>query len=65
MTDADRAWWQLGRFKLAWQNFEEGGLAGAVGTDDAIAVAFREFDIYIFEKSFFAHTKCYIICTDH
>ena len=48
-------------FELAGEDAEEGGLAGAVGADDPIAVPFCKLDRYIFEKGFFAQAECYSI----
>ena len=53
------------RIELTGQNFKEGRLAGAVRADDAVAVALREFNIYIFEQSFFADSVSYAIGFDH
>src|SRR5690606_4816024 len=38
------------RLQVAAENFHEGGLAGAVGADQAIAIAVTEFDGHIFEQ---------------
>ena len=42
------------RFDFAGQDFQKGRLAGAVGADQAVAVAGRELDIDILEKDAFA-----------
>ena len=42
------------RLQLSRQNLQEGGLAGAICADEAVAVSFREFDIDIFKQCFLA-----------
>ena len=53
------------RLQLAGENFEEGGLAGAVGTDDAVALARQEFDVDIFKQGLLADPVGYVVCCDH
>ena len=55
----------LGGIEISGEDLEKSGLAGTVGTDEAIAVAFGELDVDIFEQGLFAHTVGYIVCTDH
>lgn len=47
------------------QNSQKCGFSGTVGTDQAITVAFREFDVYIFEQCFFTDAERHIIGTNH
>lgn len=39
----------LGSFQSSIQDFQKSGFTGTVCTDQSIAVAFREFDVYILE----------------
>ena len=39
-----------GRLQIAAEDFHEGGLAAAVGADQAVAVAIAEFDGNVFEQ---------------
>ena len=50
-TETDRT---ARRGYVAAEDFEKGGLAGAVRTDDPVAVAGCEFQVYIFEQHAFA-----------
>ena len=54
-----------GRLQFSGENLQEGRLAGTIGTDQTVAVSFSKFDVYIFEKSFFADPKSNVICTNH
>lgn len=47
----------VGRLQRTGKDFQEGGLAGAVGTDKAVTVAFREFNINIFKKRLFPRRR--------
>ena len=42
-----------GRRELAAEHTHKGGFTGSVGTDDAIAVAGRELEVYVLEQRFF------------
>ena len=55
----------VGGIQLSGQDLEEGGFAGAVGTDDPVAVPFRKFDGNVFKKCSFSETECNTICCDH
>ena len=55
----------VGRLQCTGKDFQKGGLAGAVGTDKAVTVAFRKFNINIFKKRLFPETQGYIACTNH
>jgi hypothetical protein len=46
----------LAGFQLTGKNFQKGGLAGTVGTDKTVAVAFRKFDVHIFKKRLFSNS---------
>ena len=49
----------LGWLNIATQELQEGGLAGTVGTDNAIAVARRELDGYVLKEDALAKLQCY------
>ena len=51
--------------ELARENLQERGLAGAVGTDDSVAVTLREFDVDVFKQSLFPDAIGYVIGCDH
>ena len=54
-----------GGLELAGQDAEEGGLAGAVGADDTVAVSLREFNGNIFKQSLFSQAECDTVCLNH
>ena len=43
----------VGGLQFTGKNLQEGRLSGTVGSDEAIAVALGEFDIYILETGLF------------
>ena len=49
------------RFEFARKYFQKGGFARAVRADDAVAVTFREFDIYVFKKFSAAELQAYSV----
>ncbi len=53
------------RFRLARQDLEKGGFAGAVGADQAVAVARHELDVDILEDDPLAIGKADVVCADH
>ena len=54
-----------GRVEVARQNAQEGGLAGAVRADDAVAVALREFKVYVLEQRLTAEVQAQFADIDH
>ncbi len=54
-----------GGLELAGQDAEEGGFAGAVCADDAVAVSLREFNGNIFKQSLFSQAECDAVCLNH
>ena len=46
----------VGGIQLSAEDLKESGLSGAVGTDDAVAVSFGEFDVDIFKQGFLAES---------
>ncbi|MNV25289.1 hypothetical protein D3C71_1163840 [compost metagenome] len=50
---------------FAGQNFQERRFAGAVGSDQTVAVPGSELYIYIFKKCAFSVTESHAACTDH
>ena len=54
-----------GRVEIARQNAQEGGFAGAVRADDAVAVALREFKVYVLEQRFAAEVQAQFADIDH
>jgi hypothetical protein len=55
----------LAGLKLPVQDFEEGGFAGAVCTDDSVTVSFREFDVDVLEKCFLSDSQGNVACLYH
>ena len=54
-----------GRLETAGKDFKEGGLSGAVCTDEPVTVALREIDVHILEQRLIAYTVGYVVCTYH
>ena len=54
-----------GRLQLTGQNSQKCGLAGAVGSDQAVAVALGELDVHILKQCLFPHPEGYVVCTNH
>ena len=54
-----------GGLKLTGQDPEEGGLAGPVCADDAVAVSLRKFNGNIFKQSLFSQAECDTVCLNH
>ena len=55
----------VGGIQLAGQDLEEGGFARAVCADNAVAVAFREFNGNIFKKRLLTQSQCNAVCLNH
>ena len=43
-----------GGFQLTGKNLQKGGFTRSVCADQAVTVAFRKFDVHIFEQCFFS-----------
>ena len=54
-----------GRFQLSAQNFQEGGFAGAVGADNAVAVSGQEFQIRPGKEFLASESQRYIAYCNH
>ena len=54
-----------GGFQIPGEDPQEGGFAGAVGTDDAVAVAGDELQIHVFEQRLPAEVHAYVVDCDH
>lgn len=51
--------------RLTGQNSQKCGLAGAVGSDQAVAVALGELDVHVLKQCLFPHPEGYVVCTNH
>ena len=54
-----------GGLQIPGEDAEEGGLAGAVGADDAVAVAGNELQLHVLEQGLAAEVHAYIVDCDH
>ena len=54
-----------GGIQLTGQDAEEGGFAGTVSADNAVAVSFCKFDGDIFKQGFFSQAECDSVCLNH
>ena len=54
-----------GRVEVARQDAQEGGLARAVRADNAVAVALREFQVYVLEQRLAAEVQTQFANIDH
>ena len=54
-----------GGLQIPGEDAEEGGLAGAVGADDAVAVAGNELQLHVLEQGLATEVHAYIVDCDH
>ena len=54
-----------GRLQVSGENPEEGGLAGAIGADDAVAVAGGKFQIHVLEQRLAREVETDVVDCDH
>ena len=54
-----------GRLQIPGEDPQEGGLSGAVGADDAVAVAGNELQLHVLEQGLAAEVHAYIVDCDH
>ena len=55
----------VGGLQLAGEDAQEGGLAGTVGADDAVAVAGQELQVHVLEQPLAAKLHAEIVDSDH